>query len=102
MIIMVLLCVLPFLVGAVIEYLTCRLIKGRVWRWVPPAVAFFAAAAVFSVRYFGWSADHGGETAPLETLIFIPILPGAFVFIGLFLGWRIWKRRWLPRVVRDK
>lgn len=100
--IIILICALTLLASTAVEYVVCRFLKHKLWRWAPPAVAFIIAAAVFAARYFGWSADHGGEKAPLETLLFIPILPALLVFLGLYLGWRVWKRRWSPRVINNK
>lgn len=102
MIIIVLLCVLPLVGGIAAEYLVCRLLKKWYWRWVPPVLTLLVAATVLCVRYFGWSAEHGGQTAPLETLVFIPILPAALTLAGLYLGYRLWRWRWNPRVIRDK
>ena len=51
-------------------------------------------------RYHGWSS--GADKAPWEQLLFIPGLPALGALFGAYLGWRLWKRLWLPRVVKDK
>lgn len=91
----------PAAVGLGAEYLCCRLPKRRWPRWVPPLLTLGAALALALLRYHGWSAS-GGEKAPLETLLFVPGLPAAACLLGEYLGWRLWRRLWLPRVVKDK
>ena len=101
--IILLLGILPILAGALAEYLVCRFTKRRPWRWVPPLLCLAGTAVVTLVRYHGWSADAAqGGSAPIETLLFIPGLPAALLFLGLFLGWRVWRRRWMPRVIDEK
>lgn len=90
----------PLAVSAGTEYLFCRLPKRRFWRWVPPAAALVVTAAVTLFRWHGWSDE--GTGAPLETLLFFPGLPALGVFLGLFAGWRVYRRLWLPRVVKKK
>ena len=91
---------LPFIVALAVEYAACRFPKRRLWRWLPPAAALLLAAAVALSRYHGWSP--GEKKAPWETLILIPGLPALGAFAGLWLGWRLWKWLWLPRVVKDR
>lgn len=101
--IIILLCLVPVLLGAVCEYAVCRFAKRRPWRWAPPLVALTGTAIVFCTRYLGWSADvDQGGGAPIETLLFIPGLPAALLFLGLFIGYRLWKRVWSPRVIDEK
>ena len=97
------LCLLPVLLGAVCEYAVCRFTKRRAWRWALPLTALAGTVIVFLVRYHGWSADvaHGGS-APIETLLFIPGLPAALLFLGLFNGYRLWRQVWRPRVIDEK
>ena len=49
-------------------------------------------------RWHGWSDT--GEKAPVETLLFVPGITALGVFLGLFLGWRLYKRLWDPRIVK--
>ena len=51
------LCLLPVLLGAVCEYAVCRFTKRRPWRWALPLTALAGTVIVFLVRYHGWSAD---------------------------------------------
>ena len=90
----------PLVVALVVEYGFCRFPKRRLWRYFPPLLAGAVTLAVTLHRYHGWSA--GPEKAPVETLLFIPGLPALGAFLGLLLGWRLWRRLWSPRVVRDK
>lgn len=91
---------IPLAVGLVVEYGFCRFPKRWLWRWIPPLVTGAATVWVTLHRYHGWSA--GEEKAPIETLLFIPGLPALGAVVGLWLGWRLWKRLWLPRVVKDR
>lgn len=91
---------IPMALGAVLEYGFCRFPKRRFWRLVPPAGAAALAAGVALARYFGWSEGAGG--APVETLLFFPGLPAAGLFVGLFAGWRVWKRLWTPQILKKK
>ncbi len=96
--ILLLLFAIPMVIALVVEYGFCRFPKRREWRWLPPLVTGAAAVAVAFYRYHGWSA--GGEKAPLEQLLFIPGLPALGALLGLWLGWRVWKRLWSPRIVQ--
>lgn len=98
--IFLLLFAIPLVPAIVVEYAACRFPKRRLWRWAPPLLSAAVTAAVTLHRYHGWSA--GTEKAPWETLLFIPGLPALGVFLGLWLGWKLWKRLWLPRVVKDR
>lgn len=100
---LLLLCVLPAVLGAVVEYIVCRSTVRRLWRSVPPVGVVLAAGVITLVRYHGWSADPElGLHAPVETLLFIPGLPAALLLVGIWLGWRLWKRRWAPRVIDER
>ena len=84
-------CALPFLAGLIAEYLVCRLTRRRWWKLLPPAAVVALTAAV-------WESDQ----SPLTQLLFVPGLPALFALLGLLVGWRLWKRLWGPRVVKDK
>lgn len=90
----------PMGIGLAVEYGFCRFPKRRVWRWVPPLLTGLLTVGVTLFRYHGWS--DGAEKAPWETLLFIPGFPALGAFLGLWLGWRLWKWLWLPRVVKDR
>ncbi|SCJ58418.1 Uncharacterised protein [uncultured Flavonifractor sp.] len=96
--ILILFCLLPLALGAAVEYAAYRFARRKLWRWVPPLVCLAVTLAVLAARFFGWS-DTGG--APIETLLFVPGLPAALVFLGLYLGRRLYKRLWDPRVIDD-
>ena len=80
-------CALPFLAGLIAEYLVCRLTRRRWWKLLPPAAAVALTAAVAVGRAGVWESDQ----SPLTQLL-----------LGLLAGWRLWKRLWGPRVVKDK
>lgn len=99
--IIILLCILPLVLAACVQYLVCRFLKKPVLHVLPALACFLTALIVALARYHGWSMD-GGEGAPIETLLLIPGLPAAVVSVGLFLGWKVWARRWRPRVIDEK
>ena len=73
MIIVVIFAAIPFLLGLVIEYLICRLLKKGLWRVVPPLL-----------------------------LAFVPGVPVIAALLGMLIGWRIWRRLWRPRLIWEK
>ena len=83
---------LPFLLGAIIEFMICWLPLKKQWRALPPALAVVITSVITAVRYNGWARD-GGAGAPIETLLFFPGLPALFALIGLLVGWLIGKRK---------
>lgn len=89
---------IPMLVSLAAEYGVCRFPRRRFWRWIPPLAITLAGAAVGLYRYHGWSDN--GEKAPMEQLLFIPGLPLLGALLGLWLGWKVWKKLWSPRVVQ--
>ena len=91
-------CALPFLAGLIAEYLVCRLTRRRWWKLLPPAAVVALTAAVAVGRAGVWESDQ----SPLTQLLFVPGLPALFALLGLLAGWRLWKRLWGPRVVKDK
>ena len=91
-------CLLPLAVGAIIDYLVCRFPKRRIWRALPPLGVLALAAWVGAGRLRVWESD----VSPLTQLLFVPGLPALCALVGTLLGWRLWKRLWGPRVVRDK
>ena len=42
------------------------------------------------------------EVSPVTQLLFVPGVPALFALAGVLLGWRLWKRLWSPRVVKDR
>ena len=63
-----------------------------------PAAVVALTAAVAVGRAGVWESDQ----SPLTQLLFVPGLPALFALLGLLAGWRLWKRLWGPRVVKDK
>ena len=49
-----------------------------------------------------WNMWTSEEVSPITQLILFPGLPGIFLLVGCYLGWRLWKRLWGPRVVKDR
>ena len=96
--ILILFCLLPLALGAAAEYAAYRFARRKLWRWAPPLVCLTVTLAVFFARFFGWSET---EAAPVETLLFVPGLPAVMAFLGLYLGRRLYRRLWDPRVIDD-
>jgi len=90
----------PLLAGALLEYGACRFPKRKFWRCLPPFVSLVVTIAVALFRYYGWS--EGEERAPISTLLFVPGISALAVFLGIFLGWRLWKTLWTPRIVTNR
>ena len=89
----------PILVGGVVEYLSCRLPKKKVWRYVPPLTVVAVAVLLAWLRYEGWSDTAG---APIETLLFFPGIPLLALLIGFSLGFLCWKKLWTPQIVKNR
>lgn len=90
---------IPLLAGLILQYVLLRLLKRRRWLCLLPLVVW--AAVVLGVclyRIHMWSSEESIVTQ----LLFLPGVPALFVLLGLFLGWRLWRRRWLPRVIWEK
>ena len=40
--------------------------------------------------------------SPLTQLVLFPGLPAVFLLLGCYLGWRLWKYLWTPRIIRPR
>ena len=89
-------CLLPLGIGLVLEYLCCRLPRRKVWRALAPVLGLLFVAVVGVGRWNIWTSE---EVSPVTQLILFPGLPGLCLLIGCYLGWRLWKRIWRPRVI---
>ena len=90
---------LPLGLALVVEYLCCRLPRRRFWRALPPLLALVFTAVVLAVRVRTWQSQ---AVSPLTQLLLFPGVPGAALGLGCFLGWRLWRRLWTPRVIKDR
>ena len=91
-------CVLPLLAGLIPEYLMCRFTRRPWWKLLPPLAVALLAALVTAGRLRVWES----EASPVTQLLFVPGVPALFALAGTLLGWRLWKRLWGPRVVKDR
>ena len=91
-------CLLPLLAGLVPEYLVCRFTRRWPWKLLPPAAVVAIIALVAAGRLSLWESDR----SPVTQLLFIPGLPALGFFVGLFLGWKLYRWLWRPRIIRDK
>lgn len=106
MVIILLFTLFPLVLGLVLEYAAFRLTMGetgrhwrarRLLRLVPPLGAVLLIAVVAVSR---WQIWQNQEVSPLTQILLIPGVPGLFGLLGLLLGWRLWRRRWSPRVIQ--
>ena len=86
----------PLLLGLVLEYLCCRLPRRRIWRALPPVLGILLTVLVGVGRWSRWQAE---PAAPMTLLVILPGVPGAALLLGCWLGWRLWRRIWQPRVL---
>lgn len=89
---------LPLFVGALAEYLCCRLPRHRFWRFLPPVVVILFLIVAVVVRIHNWESQ---TVSPLTQLMIFPGVPGVALLVGIYLGWRFWKYLWSPRVIDD-
>lgn len=89
---------LPLFVGALAEYLCCRLPRHRFWRFLPPVVVMLFLIVAVVVRIHNWESQ---TVSPLTQLMIFPGVPGVALLVGIYLGWRFWKYLWSPRVIDD-
>lgn len=94
-----LICLFPLLIGVVVQYLVQRLFQKRLLRLIPTGCGTAVTILVAVARWHIWTSE---EVSPLTQILFIPMLPAVFYFVGLFLGRRLYKRLWDPRVVNEK
>lgn len=87
---------LPLLLGLVLEYLCCRLPRRRIWRAIPPVLGILLTALVGVGRWSLWESE---TVSPVTQLLIFPVVPGAALLLGCWLGWRLWRRIWQPRVL---
>lgn len=90
---------LPLVLGIILEYIVCRITRRRGWKLLPPAGGVLLTALIGIGRWRIWTSE---TVSPLTQILLFPVLPAVFLLLGLFLGWRLWRRLWLPRVVKDK
>ena len=98
--ILLILALVPLAGGFLLEFLVCQFTRkgSKLWKLIPPVAAVLVTAAIVVHRLNLWEAD----TSPVTQLIFIPGLPALGFFVGLFLGWKLYRWLWKPKIVRDK
>ena len=89
-------CLLPLGIGLVLEYLCCRLPKRKGWRALPPVLSAIFVLVVGAGRWNLWESE---TASPITQLVIFPGLPGVCLWAGCYLGWRIWRRIWTPRII---
>ena len=97
--ILLILALVPLVGGFLLEFLVCQFTRkgSKLWKLIPPVAAVLVTAAIVVHRLNLWEAD----TSPVTQLLFIPGLPALGFFVGLFAGWRLYRRLWRPRIIQD-
>lgn len=98
--IILILALVPLVGGFLLEFLVSQFTRkgSKLWKLIPPVAAVLVTAAIVVHRLNLWEAD----TSPVTQLLFIPGLPALGFFVGLFLGWKLYRWLWRPKIVRDK
>ncbi len=98
--ILLILALVPLVGGFLLEFLVCQFTRkgSKLWKLIPPVAAIFVTAAIVVHRLNLWESDN----SPVTQLLFIPGLPALGFFVGLFLGWKLYRWLWRPKIVRDK
>lgn len=63
---------LPFLLGAVIQYAVCRFTRRKRWRVLPGLAAAVLALLIAAGRWNLWASE---QVSPLTQVLFFPGLP---------------------------
>ena len=98
--ILLILALVPLVGGFLLEFLVCQFTRkgSKLWKLIPPVAAILVTAAIVVHRLNLWESDN----SPVTQLLFIPGLPALGFFVGLFLGWKLYRWLWWPKIVRDK
>lgn len=98
--ILLILALVPLVGGFLLEFLVCQFTRkgSKLWKLIPPVAAVLVTAAIVAHRLNLWESDN----SPVTQLLFIPGLPALGFFVGLFLGWKLYRWLWKPKIVRDK
>ena len=98
--ILLILALVPLVGGFLLEFLVCQFTRkgSKLWKLIPPVAAVLVTAAIVVHRLNLWEAD----TSPVTQLLFIPGLPALGFFFFFFLGWKLYRWLWKPKIVRDK
>ena len=92
-----------------ILFLLISMILSVVWLDIPVHINLLASmavtlavAAITALVTAGRLSVWESDVSPVTQLLFVPGVPAAFALLGTLLGWRLWKRLWSPRVVKDR
>ena len=98
--ILLILALVPLVGGFLLEFLVCQFTRkgSKLWKLIPPVAAVLVTAAIVVHRLNLWESDN----SPVTQLLFIPGLPALGFFVGLFLGWKLYRWLWRPKIVRVK
>ena len=98
--ILLILALVPLVGGFLLEFLVCQFTRkgSKLWKLIPPVAAVLVTAAIVVHRLNLWESDN----SPVTQLLFIPGLPALGFFVGLFLGWKLYRWLWRPKIVRGK
>ena len=98
--ILLILALVPLAGGFLLEFLVCQFTRkgSKLWKLIPPVAAVLVTAAIVVHRLNLWESDN----SPVTQLLFVPGLPALGFFVGLFLGWKLYRWLWRPRIIREK
>ena len=98
--ILLILALVPLVGGFLLEFLVCQFTRkgSRLWKLLPPIGAALVTVLLVYYRLGLWES----EDSPVTQLLFIPGLPALGFFVGLFLGWKLYRWLWRPRIIREK
>lgn len=97
--ILLILALIPLLGGFLLEFVVCQFTRkgSRLWKLLPPIGGVLVTVLLVLYRLSLWESDD----SPVTQLIFVPGLPALGFFVGLFLGWRLYRWLWKPRIIHD-
>lgn len=94
-----LLCLLPMILGLIIEYIVSQKTQKRWCQWVFPIIVLVMAGIIAAIR---WSLWTSGTVSPVTQLLLVPGIPCSFMLLGCWFGVRLWKYFWGPKVISKK
>lgn len=94
-----LLCVLPMILGMIVEYIVCKKTQKHWHRQIPPICVLVAAGIITTIRCSLWTS---ATVSPVTQILLVPGIPCGFMLLGCWFGNRLWKYLWTPKVIPKK
>ena len=64
-----------------------------------PSPSFWGSFSAVLVGVGRWNLWESETVSPVTQLLIFPGVPGTALLLGCWLGWRLWRRIWRPRVL---